>query len=212
LVNVDVGIGVASGLLGGVLVHEYVQHRVASTLGDRTPKLMGRLSLNPKPHVDPIGTLIAPAIFILSALFSSPITPMFGWGKRHAINASGLKSPKRDAIIIALSGPVTNALLATVAGRLALRLEGSAAQAVFWFGVANMFIAVFEILPLPGRDGARILARFLSPSGASKIDELAQYEIAFLVVFFLIPQLGAIPNGMASAGCESLMGLARCTL
>lgn len=215
MVQTEAGIGVALGLLVGIIAHEFVQHRVAYALGDKTPKLMGRLTISPKVHTDPIGTIIAPVIFVLSAFFRAvPIMPMFGWGKRHALNKYGLKQPKRDGVIIGLSGPVTSAVLAAVAGRLAgsVGSVGSdpVATALFWFAVANLFIAVFEILPLPGRDGARILGLYLSPSAASKLDDLAQWEIAFLVVFFLFQPLGDIINGMAGAACQPLTGLSVC--
>lgn len=207
--SIETGFGVALGFLFGIIGHEVVQHRVAFALGDKTPRLMGRMQFSPKAHFDPLGTAILPGIFTVAALFSNPLTPMFGWGKRHAINPSAFRDPRKGVIISSLSGPVTNALIALVSGRLAASIGAgsTSGRILLWVSLVNLFLMIIEILPIPGRDGARILALFLSPSAAAKLDDLAQYEILFLLVIFLF--LGGVVNNMVRVACGPIAGLER---
>ncbi|HVL32516.1 MAG TPA: site-2 protease family protein, partial [Actinomycetota bacterium] len=164
-------LGVALGFLFGIVGHEYVTARVATALGDRTPRMMGRLTLSPKAHVDPLGSLILPGVFVVAAMFSGLFPVMFGWGKRHSLSFVGLRNPKRDSILVALSGPATTLVL-TIAFGAALQSPtlGSAATSILFSAMyVLLFLTVIELLPLPGRDGGRILQRFLSPSAAMKM-------------------------------------------
>lgn len=203
--NIYGGIGVALGFFLGIIGHEYVTARVADRLGDRTPRMMGRLSFSLKAHADPLGTYILPAIFILSALFDTPFFPMFGWGKRHSLTPRNLRNPRRDVVIVALAGPVTTLVIAGAAAALLKsgtgRVVGAMAAGIM---LVNVFLTVVELLPIPGRDGGRVLQRFVSPQAAMKIEELWQYEVVFLLVLFLF--LARLLNAMAGSLCDALGG------
>jgi len=180
------GLGVAVGFLVGIVGHHWAHARAAIALGDRTPRLMGRATLRAKPHVDTLGSIIMPIVFIVVAVFSGP-TMMFGWGKSQSFNVRAFRKPRRDAILVALAGPVATAIIAAVAGAAAHSVHGPSSASRF-FGylmLVNSFLTVIELLPIPGRDGGRILVRFLSPRAAMKFEELTQYDVLFLLVLFI---------------------------
>jgi Zn-dependent protease len=200
-------LGVGIGLLVGMVGHEYAHARAAVALGDPTPRFMGRLTLNPKAHVDPIGTVILPGIFLLSILFRAGIGFMFGWAKPVTISPARLRNPRRDSMLVALAGPGFNLAVAAVAalGYRALSPESFDLRLVFvWIAVVNSFLFVINILPIPPLDGSKVLARFLSPSAAQKMEELSQYFLLFIIVLFLLFR-GVISN-MAAAVYEPLLG------
>jgi Zn-dependent protease len=200
-------LGVGIGLLVGMVGHEYAHARAAVALGDPTPRFMGRLTLNPKAHVDPIGTVILPGIFLLSVLFRAGIGFMFGWAKPVTISPARLRKPRRDAMLVALAGPGFNLAVAAVAalGYRALSPDSFNLRLVFiWIVVVNSFLFVINILPIPPLDGSKVLARFLSPSAAQKMEELSQYFLLFIIVLFLLFR-GVISN-MAAAVYEPLLG------
>jgi len=180
------GAGVAFGFLIGIVGHHWAHARTAIALGDRTPKLMGRATLRPKPHVDTLGSIIMPAVFVAVAIFNGP-GMMFGWGKPQSFNIRAFRKPRRDAIFVALAGPAATALIAAVAGAAAHAVHGPSSASRF-FGyvmLVNAFLTVVELLPIPGRDGGRVLVRFLNPRAAMKFEELTQYDVLFLLVLFL---------------------------
>jgi Zn-dependent protease len=180
------GAGVAVGFLVGIVAHHWAHARVAIALGDKTPKLMGRATLRVKPHIDTLGSIIMPIVFIVVAIFNGP-GMMFGWGKPQSFNIRAFRKPRRDAILVALAGPAATAILAALAAA-AWRSTGGAGSAYRFFYDAmlvNSFLTVVELLPIPGRDGGRVLVRFLSPRAAMKFEELTQYDVIFLLVLFL---------------------------
>jgi Zn-dependent protease len=201
-------LGVGIGLFVGMIGHEYAHARAAVALGDPTPRFMGRLTLNPKAHVDPIGTVILPGIFLLSVLFRAGIGFMFGWAKPVTISPSRLRNPRRDAMLVALAGPGFNLAVAAVAA-LGFRAVSPGnfdlLQVIFSIVVVNSFLFVINILPIPPLDGSKVLARFLSPSAAQKMEELSQYFLLFIIVLFLLFR-GVISN-MAAAVYEPLLGI-----
>lgn len=176
MLNVSAGLGAALGFFLCIVLHEVVTAQVAASTGDRTSRMHGRMTLSLKAHADPIGTYVLPAVFVFGFLFSSPIIPVFGWGKRHAL-ASDARS-----IAPALAGPAVTLLIAIVAGGLA---RGGGGAFFLTLAYVACSLTVIELLPIPGRDGGRILRRFLSPSARSTMDDLEKYEILFLLVLFL---------------------------
>ena len=180
------GIGVALGFLFGIVLHHWAHARVAVALGDRTPKLMGRVSLRIKPHVDTLGTIIMPVVFVVVAIFQGPYGMMFGWGKGQSFNPRAFKNPKRDMILVALAGPAATAIVAAVSAAIArAELHNHIGLIFGYIMIVNSFLTVIELLPIPGRDGGRILVRFLSPRAAMKFEDLVQYEVIFLLVLFI---------------------------
>jgi Zn-dependent protease len=185
--NLIAGLGVALGFFFGIVGHHWAQARVALALGDRTPKLMGRVTLRTKPHVDTLGSIIMPIVFIVVAIFRGPAGGMmFGWGKAQSFNPRAFRKPRRDMILVALAGPAATALIAAVSAAVArAELHNNIGRLFAYIMLVNSFLTVVELLPIPGRDGGRILVRFLSPRAAMKFEELVQYELLFLLVLFL---------------------------
>lgn len=184
--NLIAGLGVALGFLVGIAGHHWAHARVALALGDRTPKLMGRVTLKIKPHIDTLGSIIMPIVFIVVAIFRGPYGMMFGWGKPQSFNPRAFRKPRRDMILVALAGPAATAVIAAVsAAILRAELHNDVGLLFGYIMLVNSFLTVVELLPIPGRDGGRILVRFLSPRAAMKFEELVQYELLFLLVLFL---------------------------
>lgn len=194
-------------LVPAIVLHELAHGVVADRLGDQTPRLMGRLTLNPVKHADPFGTLILPGLLLLPYLFGRG-GPVFGYAKPMPVNTANLRNPDRQMMTIALAGPVTNLLLA-VAGALLLRLVGFEAGILTEFlGIwitLNVILAVFNIMPIPPLDGSKVLAMFLPPRAREVYRSWEPYGALFmLVVFFLFP--GAI-FAIVSPVVEGLLAL-----
>lgn len=178
------------GLVVAITLHEAAHGYVASWLGDQTARYMGRLSLNPVRHIDPIGTLLVPgALFLLNAPF------LFGWAKPVPVNDRYLKHPRKDMAWIALAGPSTNILIAFVSAlliHLALLVPGSVGAIlvqILTFSIwINCVLAVINLLPIPPLDGGRVLVGVLPDSLAWRVARLEAYGFPLLIgVVFLLP-------------------------
>ena|SRR5512144_2692595 len=165
-------------LLLAVTVHELAHALVADRLGDPTARLQGRITLNPLPHIDPLGALA----FIVAG---------FGWAKPVPVNAYKLRNPRRDMALVAVAGPITNflvAFLGLVALQLAVRSLESPYVAEPVFGVLryvylfNIGLGIFNLIPLPPLDGGHFLP-YLFPRGSwSTLHQLEQYGPIILIV------------------------------
>jgi Zn-dependent protease len=177
-------------LLFSLCFHEYAHGWVAKMKGDRTAEMMGRLTMNPIPHMDMIGTVVLP---VLAILFNSPI--FFGWAKPVPVNSRNLKNPKSDMFWVALAGPLSNILLAIV-GALVLVLSVLFISTTGYFNgvkmllqqfiLTNLFLAVFNMIPLNPLDGGKVLARFLPYKINRTLEDYEQYTsmiLLFLVLF-----------------------------
>ena len=174
------------GLLIVMVIHEYAHAQVAVWLGDFTPRLMGRLTLNPKAHVDPIGMLM---LFLVH----------FGWAKPVQINPRNFKNPKRDDILVSLAGPMANfvtAFLALVALLVYLRVGGdmtAGVSMVFQMIIEfNIGFGIFNLIPLPPLDGSHVLMQLLPRDMAYKLAELERYSFLILIVLLMTPVLSMI--------------------
>lgn len=185
-------------LVIAIVFHEVAHGLVARQLGDLTAAERGRLSLNPIRHVDPFGTIILPLLLAISH------APMFGWAKPVPINYRRLNRPRRDMILVSLAGPGMNLLLAMLgAAILAATItlsggvqEGTAAALVaanaFNFVLINVFLGVFNLLPVPPFDGGHVVEGLLPRNLARSFRKLGRYSLIVLVVLLLIlPALGA---------------------
>ena len=174
------------GLLIAMVIHEYAHAQVAVWLGDFTPRLMGRLTLNPKAHVDPIGMLM---LFLVH----------FGWAKPVMINPRNFKNPKRDDILVSLAGPAANfitAFLALLALLLYNRMGGDMTAGVYLvFQMIieyNIGFGIFNLIPLPPLDGSHVLMQLLPRDMAYKLAGLERYSFLILIVLLMTPVLSMI--------------------
>lgn len=171
----------AVGLLAAIVFHEYAHAKTADLMGDPTPRAQGRLTLNPLAHLDPIGLLMLWAFH-------------FGWARPVLVNPYRFADPRRGMMLVAAAGPLTNVLLAYVALVL-LRLglsDGFLGSALAWTYRRNLSLAVFNIIPVPPLDGAKILAGLLPPDRAGWLHTLEQYGWAVLVLLLVTGVIGEI--------------------
>lgn len=209
MVTVSRLIGIGAGFFFGIILHEYAHAKVSDMLGDRYPRLQGRVTLNPKAHIDPVGTLGMPGLFLFLSLVGQPFRFVFGYGKPMDYNPQTLRNGTTGRVMVALAGPAVNLALAAVGGfgsRIAPAGENfSPAAILLFFMSVNVFLLVINILPVPPLDGSKILALFLSPAAQFKMQEYGQYIVLFLIVIFLF--LPGVPSAMATPICRALSGI-----
>jgi Zn-dependent protease len=188
-------------LVIAIVFHEVAHGWTALALGDPTAKERGRLTLNPIRHVDPLGTVILPGMLALSGL------PVFGWAKPVPVIKQRLRNPRYGMMAVAAAGPGSNLVLAVV-GAVALGLMargGMAAEGVsgfvgaslYSFILINIFLALFNLLPLPPFDGSHIVEGLLPPRGAQVYDKLRPFGfpllfLLLLVIPYFFPGLGIV--------------------
>ncbi len=177
------------GIIGfafAVIVHEVAHGFLADKLGDPTARLLGRLTLNPIPHIDIYGTIIVP---LLLFLFNSPF--LFGWAKPVPVDPYNLKNPKKDSAIISLAGPAANIVFA-IALSFSLRILLKIFPSAPFFGLfynligINIVLAIFNLLPIYPLDGEKILVGILPEKSARKFSAFMSrygYILLFLMVF-----------------------------
>ena len=170
-------------LIMSVILHEVSHGLVARRLGDRTAEMAGRLTLNPIPHIDPFGSVLLPAMLAISG------APVFGWARPVPVNPRSFNHPTEGMALTALAGPVSNLTLALIAGRVLLpATSGIVADLVWAFGVINVVLAVFNLLPIPPLDGSRMLPLFLGDRGRAAYAKVEPYGFLILfAVLFIIP-------------------------
>ena len=194
----------------GMVAREFTRSFVATRLNDPTPRLWGRLSLNPKTWFDPFGSGLLPGlILILWAGGASYLPPPFAYAKPAAIDPARWRRPARDAVAISLAGPASNALLAAGSGGL-LRIgpSGEAALMLIAFTFTNLSLAIFHLMPIPGLDGARVVALALPPRAREIYRQADQYLPLFiLVVFFVFAgPLLSIVDSLSNGLCRVFSG------
>ena len=210
MANFWLGVGAAIGILAGMVLHEYAHARVAVAMGDRTPIAHGRLTLNPKAHVDPVGTIIMPILFLLPIMTGKNLGMIFGYAKPVPLNPRAMKDQRLAPFYVALAGPLTNFALALAAGA-ALKfgkpsLGGTTFLLLSGFLTVNCFLALINALPIPPLDGSRLLGLFLKPQTVWKMEELGQYILLFLVALFLFFRgvIAAMTDPVCSAASFNL--------
>ncbi|MDO8594066.1 MAG: site-2 protease family protein [bacterium] len=170
-------------LIMSAVVHEVSHGWAASYLGDPTARLQGRLTLNPIPHIDPIGSVLVPLL-----LFFTSTGVMFGWAKPVPVNPYNLRGKYGEAIV-AVAGPLSNILLAVVFGLLVRFasdfLPASFIHIAISVVIINIVLAIFNLVPIPPLDGSKILFAFL-PYHMQTIRETLERYGFFIVLFFIV--------------------------
>jgi Zn-dependent protease len=162
-----------------ITLHEVAHGWMARYFGDRTAELLGRLSLNPFRHIDPVGTVLVPGLMLAISV------PLFGWARPVPVATTVLRNPRRASVVVALAGPLANLVMAlawcTVLG-VVLRVNGGAIFMTLRSWIASMaqagilvnaVLAIFNLLPIPPLDGGRVLTSVLPPrlsAGFAKIE------------------------------------------
>ena len=179
-------------LITAITLHEWAHGWVASLRGDNSAKMLGRISLNPARHIDPIGTLLVPISLIVLN-----IGLIFGWAKPVPVNTSALKNPRFDMALVAIAGPIANIIMAIMWG-LAGKFAGSnnfglwLTQAANSGVILNIFLAVLNMLPIPPLDGGRILSAFLPRRIVYYYDQLEPYGFFILIGLMATNSLSGI--------------------
>lgn len=170
-----------------ITVHEVAHGWVAKQFGDRTASMMGRLTLDPLKHIDPLGTIIIPGLLLLT--FTGFI---FGWAKPVPVDPRNFKNPRQDMAVVALAGPLSNLLMAVgwaLLARLGVTLNiGYISMPLIYTGVAgisiNLVLMLINLLPIPPLDGGRVLTGLLPLRLAYKFSQLERY--GFIILLLLL--------------------------
>jgi Zn-dependent protease len=174
-------------LLISLTIHEAAHAWTADKLGDPTARRLGRVSLNPLVHIDWIGTVLLPIIAAVSGL------PLIGWAKPVPVNMNNLREPRRDFMLIAAAGPISNLLQAFAAAAVlrmalgSLPLSGEVTPLISTLYLAiqiNLLLAFFNLIPVPPLDGGNVLLGLLPPRLASSYGQLRQY--GFILLYALM--------------------------
>lgn len=171
-------------ILFGLTIHEFSHGYVAYRLGDPTAKLMGRLTVNPLRHLDPIGTL---ALFIFR----------FGWAKPVPINPAHFRHPTRDMALASLAGPAANLVTAALAGLLVRALmlfqtSGFLLSVGNYFVFFNLVLCFFNLIPIPPLDGSRLVYYFLPPNLAAGYARIERYGFMILLGVVVVGRLAGV--------------------
>jgi Zn-dependent protease len=172
-------------LFFSVILHEVAHGRAAEWCGDGTARERGRLTFNPLPHIDPMGTVLLP---LLLAVTHSPV--MFGWAKPVPINPMRFRNPKRDIAIVGAAGPLSNLALATLSAAVfkllapAWGMSHPVVQFLLFAAAINVVLLVFNLIPLPPLDGSRVVIGLLPRHLAVRYAQLERY--GFILIFLLL--------------------------
>jgi len=196
--NIDIGFVLLQYfcLLFSLCVHEAAHAATANWCGDPSARLLGRMTIDPRKHIDPIGTVVLPLLMMVTN-----VPYLFGWAKPVPFNPRNLNNMRRDPVLIALAGPLSNVAMALTCAVL-LRIyfmvfglaEGSPLQGVllaFLIGMImiNLVLALFNMIPLPPLDGHHVLYYFLSARGKEVMERIGPFGIIIAIVVVARPWL-----------------------
>jgi len=168
-------------LIISIAIHEFCHAFAADRLGDPTPRSLGRLTLNPLAHADPIGTIFLPLLSVFTGF------PTIGWAKPVIIDPYNFKNPKKDEIIVSLAGPIGNISLALLASIL-LKFLGIQSIFLYLLVLINISLAVFNLLPIPPLDGSKIFLNLLPEEKSIQWQEaFDRYGFILLIVLVFLP-------------------------
>lgn len=192
--------GIVLGMLAGITTHEFSHALVADQLGDRQPRALGRVSLNPLRHLDPLGT----ALLVLVGI---------GWGKPVPVNVAALRPGRAGMAFVAGAGPVANVLVALILA-LAYRAfdltgaGGAVLQLIYVATVVNLLLAILNLIPIPPLDGFAVLTALVPPRWEYSIRRYQGYGVVLLLLLLILPSspLGGV-LGLAYPWAALLCGL-----
>lgn len=175
------------GLVMALSLHEYAHAKAADAMGDFTPRMMGRLTMNPLAHIDPIGLVML-------------LVAHFGWAKPVMFNPNNFRNRNRGEMIVALAGPAANLLIAFLAMTflvvyadvMHLSLTKGLHRVLYMIIIYNINFAIFNMIPLPPLDGSKVLASFLPGELKYRFLALERYSMLIMIAFLATPVLGYI--------------------
>jgi Zn-dependent protease len=191
-------------VLFAITVHEASHGWAALKMGDPTAYQMGRITLNPIRHIDPVGTILLPLILIIMG------APPFGWAKPVPVNPLNLKDPRKDNLIISFAGPASNisvAVIAFIILKILMNLNPSMFYAsgggltnvisplitiVYYTIVINVILAFFNLIPIPPLDGSGIIMGLMSEEAAQKYEQIRPYGFFILILLIMTGFIGRI--------------------
>jgi Zn-dependent protease len=178
-----------------ITLHEAAHGYVAKLFGDRTAEMLGRVTLNPVRHVDPVGTILVPGVLLLTAKLAGGVPFIFGWAKPVPVNAANLRHPRRDMVWVAIAGPGSNFVQALLwAVLLVVSVSGGALSSAGLSEMArigvnvNLVLMALNILPIPPLDGGRVLAGLLPARAASMLSRIEPFGL-FVILGLLVAGL-----------------------
>lgn len=213
--NVRFALYLAIAVIPSLVLHEYAHALAATRLGDPTPKRWGRLTLNPKPLIDPFGSVILPALAVILVASGNglSVVPIFAYAKPLPLDPSYLRRRDRDQTLIVLAGLGANLLVSLLAG-VAMRAGVGGDLFLFAYAVllVNVFMFAIQLMPVPGLDGGKLLLRFLPPKPREVFANLEQYLVLFVLVLFFVlaGPFRAIVEALASGVCRLATGADIC--
>ena len=198
-------------LLFSVIVHEYAHGYVAEWWGDPTARMLGRLTLNPVPHIDLFGSILVPLFLLMTG---SSI--LFGWAKPVPVTPENFRDRKWGDITVSLAGPASNVLLAVAfaAGLFVARVATGGAvspaiQLLCHYGIfINLILAVFNMLPVPPLDGSHVVANFLPRPMAYSYQSAGRYGLIIVMLLLFLTPVGSIVFGVTRIWTWQMVRLA----
>lgn len=202
-------------VLFAITLHEVAHGWVANKLGDSTAKMLGRLTINPIKHIDPIGTVALPIGMLVMSMATMGTPMAFGWAKPIPVSPRNLKQPRRDMAIVAIAGPLSNLIMAvfwTLVMIITLSVISDANIARGFYTMAqigvvfNLILMVLNLLPLPPLDGGRVLAGLVPRTTADLLDRIEPYGFMILIALLFLGVLDQVIGPVISALYNLLMG------